>query len=86
MCWPNCALSLAPQNSPADDATVLAARLGEISAALAALAAVLGPLKVSIANGIEEYAAVKTKAGHLPNCCLIMQSSNLRRTPILGIQ
>lgn len=45
------------------NAVVLEQRLGEISAAIAKLAPILGPLNISIASGIEEYAAVKAKAG-----------------------
>ena len=45
------------------DGIALEHRLGEISAAVGKLAPVLGPLNISIASGIEEYAAVKALAG-----------------------
>jgi integrase len=45
------------------DSIALDVRLREISAAITNLVPVLGPLNISIASGIEEYAAVKTKAG-----------------------
>ncbi len=49
-------------SSPVNGAP-FADRLREISLAIAKLTPVLEPLKLSIASGIEEYAAVKAKAG-----------------------
>ena len=41
----------------------LAVRVREIAAAIAKLNPILGPLNISVASGIEEYAAVKKQAG-----------------------
>ncbi|HZR17845.1 MAG TPA: hypothetical protein VFE51_11005 [Verrucomicrobiae bacterium] len=48
---------------PATDAVSLVPRLKEIAAAIAKLVPVLEPLNISVASGIEEYAAVKTTVG-----------------------
>ncbi|MGA3178957.1 MAG: site-specific integrase [Verrucomicrobiota bacterium] len=51
------AVSSAAENTPLPD------RLREIAGAIAKLTPVLAPLNVSITSGIEEYAAVKERAG-----------------------